>query len=69
MDDRIQKLYHDSFEKGLTEQERAVKVLNAFRNFYYIEGNTSEQGIIANAINTILPDYTKKILPEYLNKK
>ena len=34
-----------------------VQQLNLFRNLYYNEGNSTERGIIANALNVILPMY------------
>ncbi len=36
---------------GLTSAEQ----LNLYRNKYYTDGNATEKGIIANAINDILP--------------
>ena len=44
------KIYYD-----LTSIEK----LNLFRNMYYMEGNNTENGIIANAINDILPEYVQ----------
>ena len=52
----------------MTERERLnelsaltpVEILNYFRNLYYNDGNNTEQGIVANAINDILP---RMILP------
>lgn len=32
-----------------------VEILNAFRNRYYTDGNSTENGIVANAINDVLP--------------
>lgn len=40
---------------GLT----AVEQLNLYRNKYYTDGNATEKGIIANAINDILPSLLK----------
>ena len=37
-----------------------VEILNDFRNRYYNDGNNTERGIVANAINDILP---RMILP------
>ena len=33
------------------------KILNAYRNFYFREPLTTEQGLIADALNDILPVY------------
>lgn len=32
-----------------------LAVLNCYRNKYYAEGNDTEQGIVANSINDVLP--------------
>lgn len=32
-----------------------LAVLNCYRNKYYADGNNTEQGIVANAINDVLP--------------
>ena len=37
----------------------SIEKLNAFRNYYYAEGDNTEAGIIANAINDILPEYVR----------
>lgn len=37
-----------------------VEILNYYRNLYYTDGNNTERGIVANAINDILP---RMILP------
>ena len=42
--------------EGLTSNQQ----LNLFRNFYYNNGFSTEKGIIANAINDILPKYCKQ---------
>ena len=39
----------------------AIEKLNYFRNMYYIEGDNTENGVIANAINEILPAYVKML--------
>lgn len=51
-----------SREKQIEEMD--LVVLNNFRNRYYTEGLNTENGIIADAINNILP-----ILVELKNKK
>lgn len=37
----------------------SVSILNAFRNKYYTDGNNTENGIVANAIDDVLPEYVK----------
>ena len=32
-----------------------LAVLNCYRNKYYTDGNATEQGLVANAINDVLP--------------
>jgi DNA-directed RNA polymerase subunit RPC12/RpoP len=32
-----------------------LAVLNCFRNKYYTDGNATENGLVANAINAVLP--------------
>ena len=41
---------------GLTSREQ----LNLFRNLYYNDGNATEYGIIANAINDCLTEVVPK---------
>lgn len=38
---------------------KSTKILNAFRNKYYTDGNNTENGVVANAIDEILPEYIK----------
>lgn len=42
--------------EGMTPNDQ----LNLYRNLYYKDGCATEQGIIANAINGILPEYTRQ---------
>ena len=42
--------------EGTTSEEK----LNFFRNKYYTDGNNTENGIIANAINDVLPKMVSK---------
>ena len=35
----------------------AVERLNLFRNKYYTDGNSTENGAVANAINDVVPRY------------
>lgn len=41
--------------KGLT----SLEILNFYRNFYYKDSVCTEHGLVAAAINEILPTYTK----------
>ena len=50
-DSEIIKAYED-----LTSNQQ----LNLFRNLYYNDGFSTENGIVANAINDILPKYCKQ---------
>ncbi len=36
-----------------------IEQLNLFRNLYYTDGNCTEKGIIANALNEILPQFVQ----------
>ena len=45
----------------------AIDKLNFYRNQYYQDGNSTEAGIIANAINEILPEHIKKRRFEFFN--
>ena len=44
-----------------TKEMTTVEILNYFRNLYYNDGNNTERGIVANAINDLIA--TKKIPP------
>jgi hypothetical protein len=37
----------------------AVEKLNHYRNYYHTDGDNTEAGVIANAINEILPEYVR----------
>lgn len=39
----------------------STEILNLYRNKYYNDGNNTEQGIVANAINDILPHYVRML--------
>lgn len=43
-----------------TKDMSSVEILNYYRNLYYREPNTTEQGIVAWAINDILPKYVNE---------
>lgn len=47
----------------------ALEQLNYFRNLYYTEGNSTERGIIANALNDILPYLSSDILEQLKSKQ
>jgi hypothetical protein len=42
--------------EGLTPRQQ----LSLYRNMYYKDGNATERGVIANAINDILPEYERQ---------
>lgn len=42
--------------EGLTPRQQ----LNLYRNLYYNDGYATERGVIANAINDILPEYERQ---------
>lgn len=46
----------EELTKGMTE----TQILNLYRNWYYKEPNTTERGIVAWAINKILPTYCNR---------
>ena len=56
-ENRIKKAYEKMANENLSREERALKILNIYRNFYYQDLDSTEHGIIANAINEILPNY------------
>lgn len=39
----------------------SAEILNLYRNKYYNDGNNTERGIVANAINDILPHYVRML--------
>ena len=49
------------FETAVLEYSRmtAVEKLNKYRNCYYTDGDNTEAGVIADAINEILPEYVR----------
>lgn len=49
------------------KKEQAIKILNDFRNRNYNSPNEKEREL-ANAINEILPDYTKRLREEVRKK-
>lgn len=47
---------HEEY-KNMTSME----IVNLYRNKYYNDGNNTEQGVVANAINDILPNYVRML--------
>ena len=41
----------DSFVQGCKDMDNCMDILNWYRNLYYKEENSTEHGIMANAIN------------------
>lgn len=41
-----------------TKSMTATEILNYYRNLYYTESQVTERGIVANAINELLPNIT-----------
>ena len=59
------QLTSDSFVdecRGLTSPE----ILNLYRNYYYQQPVNTEQGLVAAALNEILPTYTKLLKMQHL---
>ena len=44
-----------------TKNMTAVEILNYYRNIYYAEPQVTEQGIVANAINDVLPNMAEVV--------
>lgn len=44
-----------------TKNLSAVEILNYYRNLYYAEPQVTERGIVANAINDILPSMAEVV--------
>ena len=51
----------ESFESWVLDYDgmTAVEKLNHYRNYYHADGDNTEAGVIANAINEILPEYVR----------
>jgi hypothetical protein len=60
-DNRIKEQFEKISDEKLNDKEKAVKILNIYRNYYYQDGYDTEHGIIALAINTILPGYINQV--------
>ena len=69
----LKKIYERTVKKDECFIETAqdikdpVEILNWYRNLYYAENENTERGIMARAINDILPEYIR--LKEKENKK
>ena len=44
-----------------TKNMTAIEVLNYYRNCYYAEPQVTERGIVANAINNVLPNMVEVV--------
>lgn len=53
----------NTFEKEVIERniQDSLEILNWYRNLYYKEGNHTEQGIMAQAINDLFVKYKKEL--------
>ena len=51
----------ESFESWALDYDgmTAVEKLNYYRNYYHTDGDNTEAGVIADAINEILPEYVR----------
>lgn len=51
----------ESFESWVLDYNgmTAVEKLNHYRNYYHTDGDNTEAGVIADAINEILPEYVR----------
>ena len=69
----LKKIYERTVKKDESFIETAqdikdpVEILNWYRNLYHAENENTERGIMARAINDILPEYIR--LKEKDNKK
>ena len=57
----------ECFVKTSQDINDPVEILNWYRNLYYAENENTERGIMARAINDILPEYIR--LKEETNKE
>lgn len=44
-----------------TKDMTAAEILNYYRNLYYTEAQVTERGIVANAINDVLPNMVEVV--------
>lgn len=47
----------NSFVKSAENMKDSAEILNWYRNLYHCESETTERGIMARAVNNILPKY------------
>ena len=60
MDCEVQVLLTDKDFIELTKDMSPEEILNYYRNLYYNDGNTTERGIVANAINDVIVKLNRK---------
>ena len=69
----LKKIYERTVKKDeyfietAQDMKDSVEILNWYRNLYHAENENTERGIIARAINDVLPEYIR--LKEKDNKK
>ena len=69
----LKKIYERTVKKDecfietVQDIKDPVEILNWYRNLYYAENENTERGIMARAINDILPEYIR--LKEETNKE
>lgn len=49
-----------------TQSMTAAEILNYYRNLYYAEPQVTERGIVANAINELLPNVAPVVHAEWM---
>ena len=52
----------EAFDSVVVDYEKlptAIEKLNYFRNLHYTDGDNTENGVISNAVNEILPEYVR----------
>ena len=57
----------DTFVKGVKPEDDYFTIFNWYRNLYYKEGNNTEQGIIADAINDLFMDLKNRKAEDKFN--
>ena len=57
-----------TFIEGVKPQDDYFKILNWYRNLNYKEGNNTERGIMANAINDLFMDLKAKVAEDKFAK-
>ena len=50
----------NTFMNGLEKIKDPAEILNWYRNLYHCENETTERGVMARAINDILPEYSRQ---------